>query len=121
MTEKKLRATIIESMEGIIVDHEAREDKDIVEFYADVFVLMATDFAKSKDEEIKELKADFERACNHSQGCERTIEKYQDQLKIREYLLEILLNIKVHEPSVTMRQKAAIKTVKELLNVPSND
>lgn len=48
MTDKQLEARIIESMKGIILDHEARKDKDIVDFYADVFVMICKDYAEGQ-------------------------------------------------------------------------
>lgn len=51
---ERLKKTIIENMEGIVVDHKARKDKDIVEFYADVFVLIAVDFSEQLQAKHKE-------------------------------------------------------------------
>lgn len=41
-----LKQQITESMQGIILDDEARTDAEVVEFYADVFVMIAEDYAK---------------------------------------------------------------------------
>lgn len=58
MSEKteieKLKKIIIENMEGRIVDHEARKDSEIVEFYADVFCLIATEFSTEQQANHKE-------------------------------------------------------------------
>lgn len=45
---QELKALIIENMKGIIVDHEARSEDDIVDFYADVFTTIAMDFKENR-------------------------------------------------------------------------
>ena len=47
MTDKELKALIIENMEGIILDKEARDDKEILDFYARVFLNICKEYAKS--------------------------------------------------------------------------
>ena len=40
-------------MEGIIVEPDARKDEDIVDFYADVFILVAKKYAKQQNKDLK--------------------------------------------------------------------
>lgn len=81
-----LKKEIIESMRGIIIDNEARTDDEIVEFYADVFGLIAEDYAKEKVRESeKELGEKALHWCfkySMSAGQKHAVMKFVDSLNI---------------------------------------
>ena len=56
MTAKELKKVFEESIEGIVIDNEARTDKEIVEFYAEVCVDIANEY---KDHVLKQVGKDI--------------------------------------------------------------
>jgi len=80
VNDKELKELIIENMEGIIVEPDASGDKDILDFYADVFVLVAKKYAKQQNQDL----------INQRKGNAKTI---SDQWKQIEELKDKLKNI----------------------------
>jgi hypothetical protein len=72
MTKKELLKTFRESLEGLFADKEAKDDKEILEFYLEVCCTIAETYAEEKWIDFRDKKpTEYGRYLVYRSGCDK--------------------------------------------------